>query len=65
MFPNKKEIGTKFEANGFGAGLALFHTDKPRSLYVAESNNTARFTSEAKTATGARKSPFMGKSHKV
>lgn len=44
----QKEIGTKFEANGFGAGLALFHTDKPRSLYVAESGNTARFTSEGK-----------------
>lgn len=44
----QKEIGTKFEANGFGAGLALFHTDKPRSLYVAESSNTARFTSEGK-----------------
>lgn len=44
----QKEIGTKFEANGFGAGLALFHTDKPRSLYVAESDNTARFTSEGK-----------------
>lgn len=44
----QKEIGTKFEANGFGAGLALFHTDKLRSLYVAESNNTARFTSEGK-----------------
>ena len=44
----QKEIGTKFEANGFGAGLALFHTDKPRSLYVVESGNTARFTSEGK-----------------
>ena len=28
--------------------MALFHTDKPRSLYVAESSNTARFTSEGK-----------------
>lgn len=43
----QKEIGTKFERNGFGAGLALFHTDKPRSLYVVE-NNTARLTSEGK-----------------
>lgn len=44
----QKEIGTKFERNGFGAGLTLFHTDKPRSLYVAEGNGTARFTSEGK-----------------
>lgn len=43
----QKEIGTKYEAGGFGAGLTLFHTDKPRSLYVVE-NNTARLTSEGK-----------------
>ena len=61
----QKEIGTKFEANGFGAGLALSTPTNHVRFTVAESNNTARFTSEAKTATGARKSPFMGKSHKV
>ncbi|MDO4879260.1 MAG: TonB-dependent receptor [Neisseria sp.] len=44
----QKEIGAKFEGGGFGAGLALFHTDKPRALYVAQSSTSARFTSEGK-----------------
>ena len=46
----QKEIGTKFERNGFGAGLALFSTDKPRSLYTITDplNRTARLTAEGK-----------------
>ena len=46
----QKEIGTKFERNGFSAGLALFSTDKPRSLYTVTDplNRTARLTAEGK-----------------
>ncbi|MCP1660387.1 TonB-dependent receptor [Neisseria perflava] len=43
----QKEIGAKFEGGGFGAGLALFSTDKPRALYVSDGNQL-RFTSEGR-----------------
>lgn len=32
----QKEIGLKYEAHRFGAGLALFTTDKPRALLTAD-----------------------------
>lgn len=35
----QKEIGVKYENDGFGAGLALFSTDKPRSYYQANGSS--------------------------
>lgn len=36
----QKEIGVKYEADGLGAGLALFSTDKPRSFVDVNDNYT-------------------------
>ncbi|MBV2161906.1 TonB-dependent receptor [Achromobacter denitrificans] len=36
----QKEIGAKYEADGLGAGLALFSTDKPRAMYNAANELT-------------------------
>ena len=43
----QKEIGVKFEHDGFGAGLALFDTAKPRSLYRV-AGGQAELTSSGK-----------------
>lgn len=44
----QKEIGVKFEGGGFGAGLALFDTAKPRSLYQTTGDGRAELTSGGK-----------------
>ena len=43
----QKEAGLKYENGRFGAGLALFSTDKPRSLYVPADGGLL-FTSSGK-----------------